>query len=858
MRYAEVAVDAPIAHSRTFSYSIPPRFSVEPGQLVWVPFGRRVAQGVVVELVSAPQVEVTRDILQPIEPTPLVLPLYLDLAKWLSGYYLCSLFAAISPMLPPGFEAQVRSKVYPGRRISGANTEADPEQADISSLRPQSLDALASLAESASLREAEFIKLLGRNGERELVRLIEKGLVFRQTELPRPRVAPKYESFLFSISREKEREQPREVGHEEPPESQVEERPEEERLENEAENLPRRQRELLLSVREQGSEYRTTLANKEFGVGTADSLVRKGFLGREWVRLEPAALTGTFEPGEPQHVLTPEQAKALASIIQDLDSGARLPSITLLHGVTGSGKTEVYLRAIEHVVKRGQQAIFLVPEIALTPQTMQRVNAKFPGRTAVLHSRMTQRQQFDQWWKIRDGLCDVVVGPRSSLFGPIPNLGLIVIDEEHEWTYKQEEAHPFYHARTVAFELARLTGASVVLGSATPDVETYYRASRGLHRLIELPRRIGPATEGGDSPGRFEPANGSGVKSGDPGLASVEIRDMRTELREGNRSMFSRALAQALQDCVQSGHQAILFLNRRGNATYIQCRACGHVATCARCSVTLSYHSVDNRLLCHRCGRRARAPVRCPQCAGTRIRNLGVGTQKVVLEVEKLLPGARVERWDADATRTGFDSQEAMERLNSGQTQVLVGTQMVAKGLDVPNVTLVGVILADVGLYLPDFRAGERAFSLLCQVAGRAGRGADPGRVIVQTYTPEHYVIAAAAQQDYGVMFRREINLRRQLGNPPFNQMVHMIYQDVNANMCQRQAVTTARELRRKADAQGLTDVEIIGPAPGIPSRLRGRFRWHLILRGRNLQRFLEDTPIPTGCIVDVDPAHVL
>lgn len=230
----------------------------------------------------------------------------------------------------------------------------------------------------------------------------------------------------------------------------------------------------------------------------------------------------------------------------------------------------------------------------------------------------------------------------------------------------------------------------------------------------------------------------------------------------------------------------------------------------------------------------------------------------MVLEVEKLLPGVRVERWDADATRTGLDSQEAMERLNSGETQVLVGTQMVAKGLDVPNVTLVGVVLADVGLYLPDFRAGERAFSLLCQVSGRAGRGASPGKVIVQTYTPDHYVIAAAAQQEYSSMFRREIESRRQLGNPPFNQMVHIIYQDVNNAMCQRQAVTAARGLRRKVDAQGLTDVEVIGPAPGIPSRLRGRHRWHLVLRGRNLQRFLEDTPIPRGCTVDVDPAHVL
>lgn len=827
MKYAEVAVDAPVAHLRTFSYSVPSSFAVEPGQLVWVPFGRRVAQGVVVELTAAPQVEITRDILQPIEPAPLVTPLQLELAKWLSGHYLCSLFTAISPMLPPGFETQVRSKVFPGRRIPRPKDGSEWERDGLRALRPQSVEALSSLAQTTSLREPDFLKLLGRNPERELVRLIEKELVFRQTELPRPRVAPKYDGYLFLIDKQRGAR-----------------KNEEERPEDEAGQLPQRQRELLLAVSERGPVYRTTLANKEFGVGAADSLVRKGFLGREWVRAEtpmPAAPVGAAEP---RHVLTAEQTKALSSIISDLDSGGQRPSVTLLHGVTGSGKTEVYLRAIEHVVARGQRAIFLVPEISLTPQTMQRVNAKFPGRTAVLHSRLTQRQQFDQWWKIRDGQCDVVVGPRSSLFAPVPDLGLIVIDEEHEWTYKQEEAQPLYHARTVAFELARLTGAAVVLGSATPDVETYYRASRGAHRLIELPQRIAASQHQGDAVG--------------PGLARVEICDMRKELREGNRNMFSRALSQALKDCVADGHQAILFLNRRGNATYVQCRDCGHVVTCQRCSVTLTYHSVDNRLLCHRCGRRARAPSRCPQCGGANIRNLGVGTQKVVLEVEKLLSGVRVERWDADATRAGLDSQEAMERLSGGQTQVLVGTQMVAKGLDVPNVTLVGVVLADVGLYLPDFRAGERAFSLLCQVAGRAGRGESPGRVIVQTYTPEHYVISAAARQDYNAMFQREIRVRRQLGNPPFNQMVHMIYQDVNANMCQRQATATARELRRKVDAQGLTDVEVIGPAPGIPSRLRGRHRWHLVLRGRNLQRFLEDTPIPRGCTVDVDPAHLL
>ena len=381
----------------------------------------------------------------------------------------------------------------------------------------------------------------------------------------------------------------------------------------------------------------------------------------------------------------------------------------------------------------------------------------------------------------------------------------------------------------------------MVLGSATPDVESYYQAQRGRYRLLQLPHRIGKSASGGDAE-----------------LAKVEICDMRQELREGNRSIFSRKLEQSLSECVRQGQQAILFLNRRGSAPIVQCRDCGHVATCSRCSVALTYHSIDGKLLCHRCNRRARKPSSCRRCGGKRIRSLGIGTQLVVEKVAELLPGVRVERWDADTTRSGVDADEIMARLKRGDVQVLVGTQLVAKGLDVPNVTLVGVVLADVGLYLPDFRSGERAFGLFCQVAGRAGRGRIPGKVFIQTYTPEHYAINAAAGQDYSAMYQRELQARHQMGNPPFNQLVHLVYQDPNATVCQRQAVAMGRQLRQKARAEGLTDVEIVGPAPGIPSRLRGRYRWHLVLRGRYLQRFLEGCSFPKGCSVDVDPAHVL
>ena len=843
MKYAEVAVDAPVSHSRTFSYSIPHRFRIQPGQLVWVPFGRRTLQGVVMELTPAPAVEVTKDILQPVEPAPLLDDTALTLARWISRYYLCSLFDAVALFLPPGFKAQVRSRVLP----------VPLAESDLEKLHPETQAALQSLTERKRLSEGEFAKLLGRAGIREVNRLTERGLIHRRVNIPRPRTF-RYTARLLPAGA-------RDIGGQWP--------------ELEAELSPR-QAGLLQAVREREGGYSTTQANKEFGSGVGNALVAKGLLGLEWVRQEnnvieepdlPEGLTGATP--EPPPTLTAMQSDALARIVETLKDPSLKPRTFLLHGVTGSGKTEVYLRAMEWVIARGQQAIFLVPEISLTPQTIQRVNARFPGRVATLHSGLTDRQKFDQWWKIRDGGCDVVVGPRSALFAPLPNLGLIVLDEEHEWTYKQIEIQPFYHARAVALELSGLIGATVVLGSATPDVESYHHARSGRYRLLELPHRIrrdglpaAPASvvdEADCQP--LAPPDGQEValaeRKGE--MPRVEVCDMRLELREGNRSIFSRSLSRALEECIGAGQQAILFLNRRGSASIVQCRDCGYVVVCGSCAVSLTYHAADNRLLCHRCNRRSRPPSQCRQCRGSHIRQLGIGTQRVVDEVRELLPGVMVERWDADASRAGPGPEETMRRLARGEIQVLVGTQMVAKGLDVPNITLVGAVLADVGIHLPDFRAGERAFSLLCQVAGRAGRGTDPGRAIIQTYNPEHYAVAAAARQDYAALFRNEIEARHQQGNPPFNRLIHLLYQNTDPTSCQQQAITAARLLRQRIREQGLFDVQVIGPAPGIPERVRGSYRWRLVLRGRNLHRFLAGVELPARDVtIDVDPVHLL
>ena len=835
-----------MGHARTFTYGTPARFTVQPGQLVWVPFGSQTLQGIVVELSAAKPDFPTRDILQPVEPAPLLSPEQLHWGQWLSRYYRSHLFAALSLMLPPGFEAHVRSRIFPASELGVDDIDQEPQ-------REETAAAIETLKDKGRMSQADFVKLLGRRGVRELNRLVERGAVHREATIPRPGVAPKYEAYLIPAQS---------GGGATPP-------------------LTAKQQSLLDAVRQPPGHLPLSEANREFSPRAAEVLWEKGLVAQEWWRTSggpPPIPSLGGASGPEQLTLTPGQRQALSEITAALDASfkerpnpdypnegegaASLARSFLLHGVTGSGKTEVYLRAIAHAVRSGRRAVFLVPEIALTPQTLERVNAWFAGRVALLHSQQTPRQKFDQWWGIRGGSFDVAVGPRSALFAPVDNLSIIVIDEEHEWTYKQDESPPLYHARAAALELARRTGAVVVLGSATPSVESYYHASRGRLRLLELPHRVtgsaAPALTFPPSPNHLPEREGiiDGAEP-PPGLARVEVCDMRRELREGNRHIFSRALSTGLRECLGSGNQAILFLNRRGSSSIVQCRECGYVAACRRCATSLTYHAGPARLLCHQCNYSRRPLTQCPECRGRRIRQLGLGTERVVAEVSDLFPGVRVDRLDSDTTRSAGAAEEAVARLAAGETQVLVGTQMVAKGLDIPNVALVGVVLADIGLHAPDFRAGERVFSLLCQVAGRAGRGDAPGRVFIQTYAPEHYAVRAGANQNYLEMYRQEIESRRKLGYPPFNQLAHIVCQNLDGDACQRQTVAIADELKRRAAAGGRTDIEVNGPAPGLPPRLRGRYRWRLLLRGRNLAGFLEAADFPVGCTIDIDPAHI-
>ncbi len=543
------------------------------------------------------------------------------------------------------------------------------------------------------------------------------------------------------------------------------------------------------------------------------------------------------------------------------------PSPFLLHGVTGSGKTEIYMRAIELALEFGQQAIVLVPEIALTPQTVRRFAARFPGQVAVLHSRLSEGERFDTWRRARAGLFDIIVGARSALFTPLPNLGVIVVDEEHDHSYKQTPPvpPPYYHARDAAIALGEITGAAVIMGSATPDLVTYHRARAERYQLLELPRRVMGHRQRIQSQAERLHLLSRYTQSGDDPddamtipLPPVQVVDLRQELRAGNRSIFSRALQTALDETLARGEQAILFLNRRGTHSFVMCRDCGLVLKCGRCDMPLTFHRPQALLVCHYCGRKEPQPDDCPQCGSKRIRYFGLGTEELEEQVQQRWPEARLVRWDRDTTAGRDSHEQLLASFINQESDILVGTQMIAKGLDLPLVTLVGVISADVSLGLPDYKTGERTFQILTQVAGRAGRGLLGGRVIVQTYQPEHYAIVAAASHDYTQFYLEEIRFRTQHSLPPFRRLARLIIADPVDQRAKRQADELAHGLRLHIRDKALGGTEILGPTPPFFSRIDGRYRWQIIIRSPDPIRLLEDFPIPTPWVVDIDPVSTL
>ncbi|WP_162909987.1 replication restart helicase PriA [Aggregatilinea lenta] len=572
--------------------------------------------------------------------------------------------------------------------------------------------------------------------------------------------------------------------------------------------------------------------------------------------------------------LTEEQALAWHTIQRYMDTvhwgkispRAETSGVFLLHGVTGSGKTEIYLRAVEHVLAQGRQAIVLVPEISLTPQTIRRFAARFPGRVSVVHSGLSAGERYDTWRRARAGDLHVIVGARSALFTPLPDVGLVILDEEHDDSYKSSPpiTPPFYHARDTAIKMMQITHGTVLLGSATPDVVTYYRATRRQYTLLHLPdrviahrERLAEQTRRLNAPvARYQPTSASDAMSA--ALPGVRVVDMRQELRAGNRSIFSRPLHTAINEVVSRHEQAILFLNRRGTATFVMCRNCGYIASCPRCNTPLTYHGPQQALVCHYCGYTRDHITVCPECHSTKIKHFGQGTELIETAVQTAFPHARTIRWDRD-TATGRDAHELiLKSFSERHADILIGTQMVAKGLDLPHVTLVGIISADTALGLPDYRAGERTFQLLTQVAGRAGRGALGGRVILQSYLPEHYAIRAAAGHDYDTFFKQEIEFRREQMYPPFRRLARLVFQYDSPQRAEKEARYAAQVLQNHITGMQFTATELIGPTPCFFAKRNNLYRWHLVLRSPDPADVLRGIDRADEWIIDIDPVDML
>lgn len=781
--YAQVIIDANHAEvDRVFDYRVPAQWEEEVcvGLRVMVPFGQRNTkrEGYVIALTETTEVPEGKikgivEILD--EGRPILTPSILELAKWMKKEYFCTLNQCLQAVMPAG----IRTKSVWYAELTG-------QTAELSEKEQQMIDVLEEQGGAVPLRELEQIfgnrteYILRCLQEKKVVRLHQK--TTRSTYKKEKRYVSLTENEeLLAVAKEKAVKDKRLAGQ-----------------------------LRVLSAICQGESISVEELKEKAAVTDSPihTLLQKGVLveqrrqeKRDVFQLEDYTPTQPFYP-------TPEQAQALALLREEEQKEQKRP--VLLHGVTGSGKTEIYMQLIEHVILEGKQAIVLVPEISLTPQIMERFISRFGKRVSVTHSRLSLGERLDQWRKARDGEISIIIGPRSALFMPFSNLGVIVMDECHESSYISDVT-PKYHTREVARKLSELTGALLVMGSATPDIDSYHRAVTGEFLLLQLKER----TKGSHLP-------------------EVFVTDMRKELEDGNRSAFGLPLQQAIRENLEKGQQTMLFLNRRGYSTFVSCRKCGEALTCPSCNVSYTYHASDKALVCHYCGKEVPVPKTCPSCGSHYIRYFGTGTQKIEEETRRLFPEASVLRMDADTTTGKNGHARILELFGKGKADILIGTQMIAKGHDFPNVTLVGILAADLSLNLGTYQAAETCFQLITQAAGRAGRGELAGRVFIQTYQPENHAIRMAAAQDYEGFYQEEILLRQAMEYPPFSHIFSVL---ITGEM-EQEVILAAQRLgaymNHYAERAGCT---VVGPAPAPLPKFRGEFRWQIFAKGTDAER---------------------
>ncbi|MDQ1003780.1 primosomal protein N' (replication factor Y) [Neobacillus niacini] len=765
MKVASVIVDVPAKQTdRAFDYLIPSQWleTIKPGMRVIVPFGPRKIQGFVTEIKAESEFKKLREIIEPMDLQPVLTYELLDLGNWLTENTLCFKIYAFQAMLPAALKAKYEKKVKLSAGVEPSHLPAQLQEAFKNEEAINWDDALNNGLVPILQREAakgllEVIYVVKERLKKKKLKYVIPLLSSRDLEAAQNGLPPKAE----------------------------------------------KQKEVLKYFVEHSDpvELRHLLSLLNISSSTVKALVEKGFLAEKDMEVYRDPYENRTFTRTEHLLLTEDQQRAMVPILDSIEN--KLHEVFLLYGVTGSGKTEIYLQTIQDVIEKGREAIVLVPEIALTPQMVNRFKGRFGNLVAVLHSGLSAGEKYDEWRKIQRKEVKVVVGARSAIFAPFENLGIIIIDEEHETSYKQEEM-PRYHARDVAVERAQKNNCPVVLGSATPSLESFARAQKGVYKLLSLPNRMNKRA-----------------------LPAVEIIDMREELRAGNRSMFSRKLFELLKERIERKEQSVLFLNKRGHSSFVMCRDCGYVMNCPNCDISLTYHKVKEQMKCHYCGFESHVPSQCPECSSDYIRYFGTGTQKVEDELGKILPEAKVIRMDVDTTGQKGAHERLLKEFHEGKADILLGTQMIAKGLDFPNITLVGVLSADTMLHLPDFRSSEKTFQLLTQVSGRAGRHELPGEVIIQTYTPEHYSVELAGTQDFDRFYHREMMMRKAHHYPPFYYLALITISHEELITVVSATEKIAAFVRSRLSNQAV----VLGPAASPIPRINNRYRYHCLIK---------------------------
>ena len=806
--YIHAAINIPV--DNRFSYAVPAELEREIalGKRVLVPFGKKKITGHIVAIMSEADREEIKPISAVLDQEPLFNADDLRFFQWASEYYLYPLGRVLREVLPGGIDTGSNAWI----RL------ADPAPRGADKPSPLGNDLMDCLrAHSQGIRLSKLKEAFaGRRIEPLIKKLLAAGWIIQEERLEKPLVSSKRARYIRLNS----------------PCSTIDS--------GSSDPTPSQRR--LLDYLELNGETPAQLINAEFK--NAAAMIR-ALRDKGWITILEKEVLRTSEAGgiaagsQCGLTLNPEQESACKALCRAIDSGRF--STHLLHGVTGSGKTEVYFQAIEKVLALGGSAMYLVPEIALTPQLLGRVSERFSGtEIAVMHSGVSMAIRYDQWRRISRGEIRIIVGARSAVFAPARNLRLIIVDEEHDGSYKQDDRMR-YHARDLAIIRAQQLSAIAVLGSATPSLRTYHHALSGKHHLLKLSRRVE------DKP-----------------LPAVHVIDMKTEMDpDGKPRLLSRPLVAGIQETLDQGKQAMLFLNRRGFDTFVCCYTCGHVFKCLNCSVSLTHHVREGTLRCHYCGFSLKALPLCPVCGEGRIGTYGMGTEKLEKEVAERFSKASIERMDSDTTSARGAHERILRRFSEGRIDILIGTQMIAKGHDYPNVLLVGIISADTALNLPDFRAAEKTFQLITQVSGRGGRGDEPGRVFIQTLNPDHDAIRFASCHDYRGFYEKELSLRRDLAYPPFSRMVSIL---ISSNV-QDRAAHGAQQIGKLARSLAAgTHIEILGPAEAPIPRIKGKHRWHLLLKGNGIQtlhrltsRILQMNPCRDVTIkVDVDPINFM